>query len=89
MNETNKKKQWSSMVRHVKFLIFIAFLVTGIRAVDYLPPAGAQAKVDFKRDIEPIFAAHCYQCHGAKKASGQLRLDLKGSAMRAAFPVRL
>ena len=70
------------MVRSVKFLIFITFLLIGIRAVDYLPPAGAQAKVDFKRDIEPIFAAHCYQCHGAKKASGQLRLDLKGSAMR-------
>ncbi|MBK8313741.1 MAG: DUF1549 domain-containing protein [Acidobacteria bacterium] len=82
MNETNEKKQWSSMVRYVKFLIFIAFLVIGIRAVDYLPPAGAQAKVDFKRDIEPIFAAHCYQCHGTRKASGQFRLDQQGLALK-------
>ena len=39
-------------------------------------------KVDFKRDIEPIFAAACVQCHGAKKAAGQLRLDGKQSAMK-------
>lgn len=37
---------------------------------------------DFKRDIEPILAANCYGCHGPQKASGQLRLDLKQTAMR-------
>ena len=41
-----------------------------------------QAKVDFARDIQPIFAANCYQCHSAKKASGQLRLDAKAAAMK-------
>ncbi|MBS1789413.1 MAG: PSD1 domain-containing protein [Acidobacteria bacterium] len=41
-----------------------------------------QASADFKRDIEPIFAASCYQCHGPKKAAGQLRLDVKASAMK-------
>ncbi|MBS1791161.1 MAG: PSD1 domain-containing protein [Acidobacteria bacterium] len=41
-----------------------------------------QGKVDFYRDIEPIFAASCYQCHSAKKASGQLRLDAKTAAMK-------
>ncbi|MEP7339499.1 MAG: PSD1 and planctomycete cytochrome C domain-containing protein [Acidobacteriota bacterium] len=41
-----------------------------------------QAKIDFNRDIEPIFAANCYQCHGAKKASSQLRLDAKVAAMK-------
>ncbi len=42
----------------------------------------SQAKVDFSRDIEPIFAANCYQCHSAKKASGQLRLDAKAAAIK-------
>lgn len=41
-----------------------------------------QAKVDFTRDIQPIFAANCYQCHSAKKASGQLRLDAKAAALK-------
>ena len=39
-------------------------------------------KIDFKRDIEPIFAAACVQCHSAKKAAGQLRLDAKQAAMK-------
>ncbi len=39
-------------------------------------------KIEFKRDIEPIFAAACLQCHGAKKAAGQLRLDSKQAAMK-------
>jgi hypothetical protein len=40
------------------------------------------AQVDFQRQIEPILARSCYQCHGAKKAAGQLRLDLKDAAMK-------
>ena len=47
-----------------------------------VPPGFGQASVDFKRDIEPIFAASCYQCHSAKKAAGQLRLDLKSAAIK-------
>ena len=39
-------------------------------------------RVDFRRDIEPILRANCYQCHGVKKASGQLRLDDKELAMK-------
>src|SRR5262245_47923749 len=39
-------------------------------------------RVDFRRDIEPILRSNCYQCHGAKKASGQLRLDNKEFAMK-------
>ncbi len=42
----------------------------------------AQTKVDFARDIQPIFAASCNYCHNDKKASGQLRLDVKALAMK-------
>ncbi|MGH9769732.1 MAG: DUF1549 domain-containing protein, partial [Blastocatellia bacterium] len=38
--------------------------------------------IDFRRDIEPILRANCYQCHGEKKASAQLRLDNKQLAMK-------
>ena len=47
-----------------------------------LSQAGAQQKIEFQRDIQPIFANRCYQCHSAKKASGQLRLDTKNLAMK-------
>jgi hypothetical protein len=44
----------------------------------------AAATVDFTRDIQPIFAEHCTDCHGEDKQKNGLRLDtvhgvLKGS----------
>lgn len=43
-------------------------------------PASAQ-KVDFVKDVKPIFDAACVQCHAGEKAQGGLRLDAKGAAM--------
>ncbi len=37
-------------------------------------PAAAIA-VDFSGDIKPVFARHCYKCHGADKQKSALRLD--------------
>jgi hypothetical protein len=34
----------------------------------------APVQVDFDREIRPIFAQHCYECHGPDKAKGGLRL---------------
>jgi mono/diheme cytochrome c family protein len=41
------------------------------------PPQPSQSaqRIDFTRDIQPIFVQACYQCHSAKKAMAQLRLD--------------
>ncbi len=33
------------------------------------------ARVDFLRDVKPIFEAHCVQCHGAEKQKSGYRLD--------------
>ncbi|MCA8979057.1 MAG: hypothetical protein H6831_14135 [Planctomycetes bacterium] len=33
------------------------------------------ARVDFDRDVRPIFEASCVRCHGSKKKKGGLRLD--------------
>jgi hypothetical protein len=45
-----------------------------------LPPAAAR-RVDFVKDVRPLFAASCYSCHGDKKHKGDLRLDRKTSAL--------
>ncbi len=71
------------MCRKIKFLICSLFLVAiTYSVVSLLPGAAAQSQIDFKRDIQPIFAQHCFQCHGAKEAMGQLRLDVKSLAMK-------
>ena len=37
--------------------------------------------VDFLREVQPIFAKHCYECHGAKKQKNDYRLDIKATAL--------
>ena len=37
--------------------------------------ARAEDKVDFVKQVRPIFADTCYKCHGEKKQKGKLRLD--------------
>lgn len=46
-----------------------------------LPPA-ANRKVDFVKDIQPIFSARCYDCHADKKQEAQFRLDAKVIALQ-------
>src|SRR2546422_6097838 len=41
-----------------------------------------QSKVDFIKDVKPIFQASCYSCHGPDRQRAGLRLDAKKSALR-------
>ncbi len=42
-------------------------------------PALADTKVDFAKQIQPIFEKSCVKCHGPEKQKGGLRLDRKSS----------
>jgi ankyrin repeat protein/mono/diheme cytochrome c family protein len=44
--------------------------------------AQTPARVDFQRDVQPIFEQHCYGCHGPDQQMSGLRLDRRGDAMR-------
>ncbi len=69
----------------LKRILCAAFLLAAVIAYAlprYVSAWQTPAKIDFARDIQPIFAANCYGCHGAQKASAQLRLDAKASAMQ-------
>ena len=39
-------------------------------------------KVDFRRDVQPIFKANCYGCHGPTQQMNAFRLDRRSDAMR-------
>ncbi|MCI0660529.1 MAG: DUF1549 domain-containing protein, partial [Acidobacteria bacterium] len=71
------------MTQNIKYLICCLFIIaTTGSLIPLLPSVAAQSPIDFQREIQPIFAQTCYQCHGPKKALGQLRLDLKAFAMK-------
>lgn len=42
------------------------------------------APVDFAREVVPILARHCLECHGADKQKGDLRLDARAFVFPAA-----
>jgi hypothetical protein len=48
-------------------------------------PVPANFKVDFQRDIQPIFTSRCESCHGADKQSGGLRLDDRNAALAGGY----
>ncbi len=61
---------------HRCFVISIActFFVAGVSV--------ASEPVDFRRDIQPIFEAHCWECHGPQRQQSGLRLDQRGALLR-------
>src|SRR6266705_2635997 len=46
-----------------------------------LPPA-ASVKVEFERDVRPIFEATCWRCHGPERPKSHFRLDNRESALK-------
>jgi len=44
--------------------------------------AAAAGKVDFKRDVQPIFRTNCIGCHGPTLQKNGFRLDRRSAAMR-------
>src|SRR5690242_2146597 len=43
--------------------------------------AQSPAKLDFGRDVQPIFKAQCYGCHGPSQQINNLRLDRRRNAI--------
>ncbi len=39
------------------------------------------SRINFKRDVRPILARHCYGCHGARRQEGDYRLDRSAIAL--------
>ena len=48
--------------------------------------AQTPGKVDFTRDVEPLFQKRCYMCHGPQQQMSGLRFDQKESAGRVIQP---
>src|SRR5262249_1183404 len=60
----------------MKVLVPISVLLFLLHPSSFiLHPSDAADPVDYLRDIKPILAQHCYECHRAHKQRSGLRLD--------------
>jgi hypothetical protein len=69
------------MTARITTLAALCLIAAGLCFAADPPPsptvAPAVAAPDFVRDIQPILARNCYECHGAKKKESGLRWDKK------------
>ncbi|HTR42101.1 MAG TPA: c-type cytochrome domain-containing protein [Pseudomonadales bacterium] len=56
------------------------FATGGTNITQTLPPP-ADIKINFDRDIRPIFEASCLSCHGPQKPKSDFRLDYREGAL--------
>src|SRR5215203_6996206 len=72
----------SKMLKHSILVAFVmAVAIPFAAAQTRLPPTAAR-KVDYRQDIQPLLAQHCYACHGSEVQQAGLRLDLRQNALR-------
>jgi ankyrin repeat protein len=57
-------------------------LALGTWALSSAPSRQPTSKVDFRRDVQPLFKQYCIECHGPSQQMHGLRLDRRGDAMR-------
>jgi len=60
-----------------------AFWIAGISS------AQVPAKVDFARDVLPLFRQNCVSCHGPAQQTNGLRLDRRSSVLRSGLSRRV
>src|SRR6516225_7690989 len=73
------------------FLGTLSFVALGFsaehNALGYDKPASPfkDRAISYLKEVRPIFAQHCFQCHGPDEAArkGKLRLDLKENVFAA------
>src|SRR5262245_28868888 len=68
-------------------LSLLAALIQGAQAAPQTPAAAASeplpATIEFNRDIRPILADKCFQCHGPGTQMATVRFDLEDGAKHA------
>ncbi len=84
-NRTITTRNWVRSRRLTMPLALPLFgLALGVYLIGWPSPGLSQAesKVDFARDIQPIFERNCLACHGPDQQLGSLRLDAKAVVFR-------
>lgn len=60
----------------------LLLIVTALAGAPAAHADDEKGRIDFVRDVRPIFERHCYECHAGETPSSALRLDVKAAAFR-------
>jgi hypothetical protein len=69
-------------------LAALLLCASGLAQSPDIPPA-ADRRIDFVRDVQPLFENRCNTCHGEDDQAGQLRLDAKAIVLKGGKSGRL
>jgi len=69
------------MTARVTSTTFLLIALAGLISRSGGTSAQSSDRVDFERDIRPIFRANCYGCHSAVVQNGNFRLDRRRDSM--------
>src|SRR5262245_44743922 len=72
-------------LRRFCLLLFLGLLLP-VALKDWQGRVKAQDRVDFVRDIQPIFRASCAPCHLGEKAKAEPRLDSRAQTLKLVVP---
>lgn len=80
-----------TMKRCKRTLVLTVSMLASVFAVDAYAaapdlsklPLPVPRKVDFEKDVYPIFTEKCISCHGPKKQKGKYRMDTKEGTFKA------
>src|SRR5689334_13032288 len=70
------------MLKQTLVAAAIVLGAAGVRFAAQQPAATPPEKVDFARDVQPLFRQNCYGCHGPTQQRNGLRLDRRRDGMR-------
>jgi hypothetical protein len=68
---------FNMVIRIDRLLVGVTLALCGLHATTAFAQASDSEKIDFAKQIAPIFEAKCNSCHGRMMRSGGVRLDTK------------
>ena len=73
---------FASFSRLFPITLICVTLSSTLCSITQAEPPQKNVEIDFERDVKPIFAKYCTECHGQENQTSDLRLDLRHTILQ-------